>query len=522
MCGEMRASSPRGRRKEMDGMGWDGYGSHRRSRHRPDLVEAPLSPEMSSVHPSRAGLVPPPEQPEERGVAANEQGLERERALRERLLRSREDPDGQHTGSRPHNHSPRSQRRTSPSYAAYEHTAAQPPGPPPRRDDYRTHGWNRQTPHHWGPPPPHPDHWDRRSQYNGHAEYPRHGVDEGDGVPPPGAWHRGPRRPDAGSAGGQAYAGGSDFLTSRDEQRRASTLSIWPPSPRSPYRSDAEEDRKRKKRKGHSSSSRKDKHRHSSSSSKHASRHSSSRRHRSREPDTDLSDSEQEREDDRRRRRRHRESDRHKHTSSPHRHRSSRRRDDSDAEDTSDREHSRRRRPRGGSPSSADETSRHKSSPSRSRPDPPATLSAHTVTLQRPGMESASAEAEDDVDDEIGPQLPVNDEGKAVDPRAYGRALLPGEGSAMAAFVQEGQRIPRRGEIGLSTEQIEDYERAGFVMSGSRHRRMNAVRVRKENQVLGAEEQRALLLARREEKEKKEREIVGQLREMLDTYPGAS
>lgn len=88
----------------------------------------------------------------------------------------------------------------------------------------------------------------------------------------------------------------------------------------------------------------------------------------------------------------------------------------------------------------------------------------------------------------------------------------------MAAFVQDGKRIPRRGEIGLSSDQIEDYERAGFVMSGSRHRRMNAVRVRKENQVLGAEEQRALLMARRDEKEKKEREIVGQFREMLDTY----
>lgn len=35
----------------------------------------------------------------------------------------------------------------------------------------------------------------------------------------------------------------------------------------------------------------------------------------------------------------------------------------------------------------------------------------------------------------------------------------------------------------METEQIEKYEQAGFVMSGSRHKRMNAVRVRKENQV---------------------------------------
>ena len=53
----------------------------------------------------------------------------------------------------------------------------------------------------------------------------------------------------------------------------------------------------------------------------------------------------------------------------------------------------------------------------------------------------------------------------------------------MAQFVQEGQRIPRRGEIGLGSEDIDKFEKAGYVMSGSRHRRMNAVRVRKENQV---------------------------------------
>lgn len=86
----------------------------------------------------------------------------------------------------------------------------------------------------------------------------------------------------------------------------------------------------------------------------------------------------------------------------------------------------------------------------------------------------------------------------------------------MASFVQEGKRIPRRGEIGLSAEQIEDYERAGFVMSGSRHARMNAVRVRKENQIYSAEEKRELLKLQREEREKKEREIVGQFKEMLD------
>lgn len=50
-------------------------------------------------------------------------------------------------------------------------------------------------------------------------------------------------------------------------------------------------------------------------------------------------------------------------------------------------------------------------------------------------------------------------------------------------FVQQNMRIPRRGEIGWSGEEIESLEEQGFVMSGSRHKRMNAVRIRKENQV---------------------------------------
>ena len=65
----------------------------------------------------------------------------------------------------------------------------------------------------------------------------------------------------------------------------------------------------------------------------------------------------------------------------------------------------------------------------------------------------------------------------------YGGALRPGEGAAIAAFVQSGKRIPRRGEVGLSADQITKFEDLGYVMSGSRHSRMNAIRIRKENQV---------------------------------------
>ncbi len=76
---------------------------------------------------------------------------------------------------------------------------------------------------------------------------------------------------------------------------------------------------------------------------------------------------------------------------------------------------------------------------------------------------------------------------------SYGSHLLHGEGEAMAAYVKEGKRIPRRGEVGLTTDQIDDFENQGFVMSGNRHKRMTAVRLRKENQVYTAEEKRALL-----------------------------
>ena len=51
---------------------------------------------------------------------------------------------------------------------------------------------------------------------------------------------------------------------------------------------------------------------------------------------------------------------------------------------------------------------------------------------------------------------------------SYSGALRPGEGAAIASFVQAGQRIPRRGEVGLSSEQIENFEKAEYVMSGSR------------------------------------------------------
>lgn len=101
--------------------------------------------------------------------------------------------------------------------------------------------------------------------------------------------------------------------------------------------------------------------------------------------------------------------------------------------------------------------------------------------------------------------------------KEMGKALLPGEGAAMAAYVAEGKRIPRRGEIGLTSDQIASFECVGYVMSGSRHRRMEAVRIRKENQIYSADEKRALAMFSKEERMKRENLILGQFKEMINS-----
>jgi hypothetical protein len=97
----------------------------------------------------------------------------------------------------------------------------------------------------------------------------------------------------------------------------------------------------------------------------------------------------------------------------------------------------------------------------------------------------------------------------------YGKFLRPGEGAAIAAFVEAGARIPRRGEVGWQAADIEKLESVGFVMSGSRHKRMNDVRIRKENQVYSAEEKRAMALYNYEEKAAREQRLMDEFRAML-------
>lgn len=128
---------------------------------------------------------------------------------------------------------------------------------------------------------------------------------------------------------------------------------------------------------------------------------------------------------------------------------------------------------------------------------------------------TTSSVAEEVNDVIIGP-LPQS-LGSSDKPINFGHALLPGEGAAMAAFVSEGKRIPRRGEIGLTSNEISHFEEQGFVMSGSRHRRMEAVRLRKENQIYSADEKRALASFNKLERDKRESRIITQFKELVKT-----
>ncbi|XP_057706622.1 NF-kappa-B-activating protein [Corythoichthys intestinalis] len=125
-------------------------------------------------------------------------------------------------------------------------------------------------------------------------------------------------------------------------------------------------------------------------------------------------------------------------------------------------------------------------------------------------VEKGSAE-----DNLVGPEAPLTLLSQDEKPLDFGHALLPGEGAAMAEYVKAGKRIPRRGEIGLTSNEIADFEKSGYVMSGSRHRRMEAVRLRKENQIYSADEKRALASFNQEERRKRESKILSSFKEMV-------
>ena len=75
--------------------------------------------------------------------------------------------------------------------------------------------------------------------------------------------------------------------------------------------------------------------------------------------------------------------------------------------------------------------------------------------------------------------------------------------------------MPRRGEVSWDGAQLDHLESVGFVMSGNRHKRMNEVRIRKENQVYSAEEKRALALFNYEQQQEREAKTMESFRQLL-------
>ncbi|OJA18674.1 hypothetical protein AZE42_08856 [Rhizopogon vesiculosus] len=294
---------------------------------------------------------------------------------------------------------------------------------------------------------------------------------------------------------GVSYGGGSEYLEGRRAQREASTLSVWPASPKAPVRTlspsrdsksrrkskrdrsetptdsaDSDEERRRKERKQRKRA-RKDKERSERKEKKEKKSRPSSRR---------LSYNGEDEEEDSERRRRSK-SKSYPHSPSPSRTPSPTRA--SEEEEWVEK------------PAVAPFASSSSAGQNVGSMKPPTTIPSHGEQV-----------ADEDSDEDVGPQPLYKVIAKKFDERAYGSALLRGEGSAMAAFLQDDtdSRIPRRGEIGLTSDEIAQFESVGYVMSGSRHKRMNAVRMRKENQVISAEEKRGILKLQKDERQRRE------------------
>ena len=295
----------------------------------------------------------------------------------------------------------------------------------------------------------------------------------------------------------------------RRAQREASTVTIWPPSPKAPSsdsesNSDAER-RHRKKRK-------KDK-KHSSSSKKRSSKRYSD--------DDDSSDSDSEDDSRRRSSKKSKKSKRSSKYSEDDEDRRKRKEKKQSRSSRKQRDRS-RSRSRDRVRNEQEDEWAEKGASSKAPAPGDGQLAVAAAPADKVGLTSLKGKSKETIDgndtsddDDVGPK-PLQEAISKTDAREYGGALLRGEGEAMAAFVADGQRIPRRGEIGLESHEIEKFENAGFVMSGSRHRRMNAVRIRKENQVISAEEKRGILKLQKDEQAKKEAMIVGSFKELVE------
>mmetsp|Transcript_7971 Transcript_7971/g.29702 ORF Transcript_7971/g.29702 Transcript_7971/m.29702 type:complete len:377 (+) Transcript_7971:3-1133(+) len=97
----------------------------------------------------------------------------------------------------------------------------------------------------------------------------------------------------------------------------------------------------------------------------------------------------------------------------------------------------------------------------------------------------------------------------------WSKILLPGEGDAIAQYVSQNKRIPRRGEVGLTSDQIAQFEKLGYVMSGSTHRVIERVRKQKEALVMKGMVEEKERIQRGEKRMTRENEVMGRFRNIV-------
>ena len=124
---------------------------------------------------------------------------------------------------------------------------------------------------------------------------------------------------------------------------------------------------------------------------------------------------------------------------------------------------------------------------------------------------------------EIGPHIPPPSSSSTTtieERKIYqGMNINPTEAHLYAQYIRQGKRIPRRGEVGITSQEIAYLESLGYVMSGSRHKKMNAVRQRIESKVYSAEDKRALAIFNLEENIKKEKNIINSFKTLMNQKP---
>lgn len=121
-----------------------------------------------------------------------------------------------------------------------------------------------------------------------------------------------------------------------------------------------------------------------------------------------------------------------------------------------------------------------------------------------------------DSEEEIGPRPIKIEYDKKEERKLYqGMNINLTEAQLYAQYIQRGKRIPRRGEVGITSNEIEYFESIGYVMSGTRHKKMNAARQRIEGKVYSAEDKRALSIFNLEENLRKEKNIINGFLYML-------